>query len=906
MVISRAVVQIATGIGLSISFWAVVVLLREQIGVAVWQNDLFLTIGYGLVVFSAVIANVEGARRWQSLAAWFAVAASFVVAAAGVAGQPLPAGVLLALSVHLLAVLVFRGVARGSLGSWRNALATLTFAWVLWAALSAVWIQTTAPAYAEGFVLLTLWLLGTFTFLSAVAGFLLARSAREACGALRAGRIAILLVGAGLILTGSIIYMLWAEGDDRPALAAVPERADVFIAPAGAAGNSEANAAKAAQFRREDVIAMLQSKPRPSLSQLGNLALLSGDRRWAAAYREGLLGEVASDALTGPANSVKFGQYNAMLRGLFFLEISRVWPELFSAEEQERIAAWFSRIMQRAFTVEWVDLLYAIPFRDLPEGPYLNQEVGAGSLSVLRRIVNTEELRSRATSFLDRKGVGWRGNFRNGDDSLQYQDVWISNAYALWRYADGSRPDKAPGAQLSVDWLKEQLLRAPVPLNYGLVGPFRPLDSLSIAAFALRDKEARWLLDQHLTALREGGESLPGDLAWLWLWDDSIPAVAPSLTSKALNGITGYSFRPGSLAPDKLVFRDENDPELFALFGLRNRGWHRYPATGSLIALFYGDFPAVTERIVRLSHKWLPAGRAKHRDKKVDRMSLNGPMVARTGLDAWIGGVSGVYSRWSQATPAFAPLDLFVAADDLQVARMDLGDWSGIAASRTVVVGDDGWLVVWDQLDGSAGLARAANWNLVGYTPTDLPGMFVKQPGSGGRVTFLHDGEARVKSAPIRYPHPPAWPAAAPDRHVLVQSRASLRTAAVFQLDEQAIPATGRIGDAGAELSFGEDEVLVLGTGGEAQTADVVSDAAVIHRRRTPDGIRYRLFDLTYVDVDKTAGCISALRTLTAEETAWRADAEDTPSAFHGRLDVAAASAVDFTVVPCAAQVSKE
>jgi hypothetical protein len=901
MMVSRAFVQIASAIALSIMFWVVVVLLREQIGVAVWQNDLFLTIGYGLVVFSAVVANVDGTRRSRSLAAWATVALIIAMAAAGIAGQSPLAGVLLALSVHALAALVFAAVARGNLCCWRNAAATLTFAWVLWAALSAVWIQTTAPAYAEGFVLLTLWLLGTFSFVAAIAGFLLSRGGGHGRGELRAGRIVILLVGAGLILTGNIGYMLWAEGDDRPALASVPPRADVFIEPAGAASDLEAKAAEPAQFRREDVLAMLQAKPRHGLAQLGNLALLTGELRWAAAYREVLLGEVASDALTGPANSVKFGQYDAMLRGLFFLELSRLWPELFSSEEQVRIAEWFSRILQRAFTVEWVDLLYAIPFRNVPEGPYLNQEVGAGSLSVLTHIVNRDELRSRTTSYLERKAVGWRGNFRNGDDSLQYQDVWISNAYALWRYADGSRPDFAPGAQVSVDWLKAQLPESPVPLNYGLVGPFRPLDTLSIAAFGLRDTEARWLLDQHLTSIRDGGESLPGDLAWLWLWDDSVPALAPSRRSMALNGITGYSFRPASLAPDKLVLREGNDPEVFALFGLRNRGWHRYPATGSLVALFYGDIPAVAERIVRLTHKWLPAGRAKHRDKKIDRISLNGPMVARTGLDAWIGGVTGVYSRWSQATPAFAPLDLFVAADDLQVARMELGNWSGIAASRTAVVGGQGWLVVWDTLGGRPGLARATNWNLVDFTPGDAPGAFVQPPDKGGRVTFLHDSDARVVAEPIRNFQPPAWPSAAPDQHVLVQSRAPLRTAAVFQFDPQSEAATGRVNHLFGEVRFGDHELLVLGDRTTRWAVEEMSsDAALVHRSRTDAGVRYRLFDATYLDLDAASTCIGALARLPAGEAEWVDDPLAAGKPLPRRLDLGPAGALDLTVVPCA------
>jgi len=892
-----ALSRLISGVVLGTVLWGVFIALRGELGVAVWQSNAWLTLAYAVVVLTAIGANTGGARQWRHRALWLFAAAGIGAAAAAIGGHSPLIGALVGASVHALVASVFIWSCDEPAPGWRRLVVALVGGWVVVSVLGSAWILTTAPAFAEGFVLLSLFLLAVLTALAVVLGFLVSRSVAAAGPALHPGRLAMIVVVSTAVLGGAGFYMVWAEGDKRPRLAGVPTRDEVFVAPAGEAAESGA-ASASARVRKADIIDMLAAQSQPSVVQLGNLALLTGEEHWAERFRDALLAEAEKQAFAGPAHSVKFGQYHAMLRALLYLELRRGQPALFSAAEQARIAEWLDAVLARSLTVEWVDLLYAIPFRNLPEGPYLNQEVGVGALSLLQHTVGDAELRERARSYLRRKAVGWRGNFRNLDDALEYQDIWMSNAYALWRYTDALDPAEAPGAQLAVDWLTAQLLQAPVPLNYGLIGPFQPLDALTIAAFGLRDGEARWLLDQRLAKLRDSGSRLPSSLGWLWLWDDNVTPMRPQRRSVAIAGPTGYNFRPGAMAPDKLVLRGAGEPELFALFGQRNRGWHRYPATGTLIALFFGTEPLVTERIVDRYHHWLPAGRAKHRDKKIDRLSLNGPMVARSGLDAWIGGVTGVYSRWSQAAPAFASLERFVLAEDLQVARMRMADWSGVDVVRTIAMRANRWLAVWDDLSGESGLSRAVNWNLVGFESGADAGRFLQQSGAAAGALVVADAHARLRSEPIVYASRPAWPAAAPDLRVMVESRSRLRTAAVFQTGEP-LAVSGQVTDVAGVIRLGDAERLVFGGQGVWHVDGIASDAAVLHTSATQQGPRYRLFDAAHLALTAEDRCIDRLAIRTADADHWTTEDAAAGTAFTGRLDFSPGSDADLTLRLC-------
>lgn len=129
-----------------------------------------------------------------------------------------------------------------------------------------------------------------------------------------------------------------------------------------------------------DQVAANPSKKTP---EYGLLALATGEERWAQAFRESLLEEARTMLFTGPSGSVKYGQYLAGKRAYFYPRVRDAFPELFRPNDEKTITDWFAAINQRTLTTEWVDWMYALALRYRPQGPYENQENGAGLLALL-------------------------------------------------------------------------------------------------------------------------------------------------------------------------------------------------------------------------------------------------------------------------------------------------------------------------------------------------------------------------------------------------------------------------------------------------------------------------------------------------------------------------------------------
>ncbi|HIQ02206.1 MAG TPA: hypothetical protein EYH30_08775, partial [Anaerolineales bacterium] len=66
------------------------------------------------------------------------------------------------------------------------------------------------------------------------------------------------------------------------------------------------------------LLALVEANPRKGPPEYGMLALGTGERRWAEAFRESLLNEVTEERYTTPAHSVKSVQYEAALRAYYY------------------------------------------------------------------------------------------------------------------------------------------------------------------------------------------------------------------------------------------------------------------------------------------------------------------------------------------------------------------------------------------------------------------------------------------------------------------------------------------------------------------------------------------------------------------------------------------------------------
>lgn len=495
-------------------------------------------------------------------------------------------------------------------------------------------------------------------------------------------------------------------------------------------------------FRR--LLARVEANPRKRPPEYGMLALGTGERRWAQAFRESLLSEATGGRFTGPAHSVKSVQHEAALRAYYLPRVHAAFPDLFSEGDLTLLWEWFAVINRRALTVEWVDWMYALAFTKWPEGPYENQENGAGLLALLESEgLAAPDLSLANRDYLERNRRGWVARFRNTDDAFIYQPEWINNAYFQSLYT-GESPEK--NMQFSFEWLLLQALPDGAPLRYN--HPSRPpLAGIAcLGARLLEDPRYVWLAGRALVDVEAQGGYLfaqPGVEQ-----PTSLTGRSPTQGSCLLYGDSGLPNQAGPLSPDKIVFRDGwSEDAAYLLLNLRFTGWHRYKGTNT-ITLVYKNGPLAADALDGEPFTWLPVGRSVFRDKRVPRENLNGLLIERSGMSAVLYILTGVGGPWAQDPPYYAEVVAFETGDELDWSHTRLVDWRGWQHDRWVYFYHNGGpIVVVDEAEGPAEAQAALAWHLTGEGIVEP----VLSEAEGGRRIRLRDGDdpAEVFLVPV-------------------------------------------------------------------------------------------------------------------------------------------------------------
>ena len=463
----------------------------------------------------------------------------------------------------------------------------------------------------------------------------------------------------------------------------------------------------AAVFER--LLALVEAKPHKKTPEFGMLALATGDGAWAEAFRNAIIAEARENRYAGPAHSVKSIQYDAALRLYYLWKVQDNFPDLFTETEQSLLHDWFSAINARAFTVEWVDWMYALAFSMWPEGPYENQENGAGLLALLEISgYAAPELSAANRDYLERNERGWQERFRNNDDAYIYQLEWLNNALFQSLYTGRLSEHNQ---RLSFEWLLLQSL--PDGTTFGYNHPARvPVAGMAyLGAYLLNDPRFLWIAERNLSQLELESKYLPAQPGLEA--PVSFSGESPKETSCLLYSDSGLPNQLGPLAPDKIVFRDSWASDAsYALLNLRFSGWHRYKATNTL-TLLYQAGSLVEERTGGQPFAWLPEGRSLFRDKRIPRENLNGLLVERTGMNAVLYTLTGIGGPWAQDPPYYAQVVAFETEDELDWSHTRLVEWQGWQHDRWVYFHHQGGpIIVVDRAQGPARGSAAVTWQL--------------------------------------------------------------------------------------------------------------------------------------------------------------------------------------------------
>jgi hypothetical protein len=483
----------------------------------------------------------------------------------------------------------------------------------------------------------------------------------------------------------------------------------------------------------EGLLERVEANPRKGPPEYALLALGSGDRENLAAFKQSLLEEAEQGAFTGPAHSIKYGQYQAAMRVYFYSQIQEAYPDLFTQEEEDRLEAWFASVNRRAQTVEWVDWMYALAFNMRPWGPYENQQTGAGLISLLERFeLGDPQESEKNQAYLVERGGGWEMGFRNTDDAILYQPEWLNNAYFQSLYRGTT---KTANIQRSFEWL---LLQSPpdgYPLSYNHIGAAHLAAPAYLGGVVLEDEQLVWLAGRSLDYLQNNDLPLsarPG-------MEQVMATVgrSPQVGSCAIFGGSGVPTQSGPLAPDKLVFRDgwEIDSS-YLLLNLRFSGWHRYKAANAVVLAYQGG-PLAREVTRGTTAAWLPEGRSLFRDKRIPRENLNGLVIPRRGLNAVLTRLTGIGSVWAQDPPHYARLERFETLEGLDISSSVIEDWHGWTQRRTVYFYHGGPIVVIDEAGGPSGEQPAVLWHTSGGEMVDGSRMVLRSGDSPAQLVLL-------------------------------------------------------------------------------------------------------------------------------------------------------------------------
>jgi len=489
----------------------------------------------------------------------------------------------------------------------------------------------------------------------------------------------------------------------------------------------------------QHLLALVESKPSKGPPEYGMLALATGERQWAEAFRESLLEEATEGRFTAPSNSIKSTQYEAAFRVYYFARVDAAFPGLFSEEESHQVRQWFAAVNRRAWTSEWVDWMYGIAFSKRPEGPYENQENGAGLLALLEVAgLGDSSLVLANQGYLARNRRGWEARFRVTDDALVYQALWINNAYFQSLYTGRAN---SLNKRLSLKWLLAQALPDGAPFGYNHPASASLAGIAYAGASWLRDPQYVWVAGRAMEALDHMGRSFsaqPGVEEPV-----TLEGRSPVLGSCLLYGDSGLPNQIGPLAPDKIVMRDGWEPDsAYLLLNLRFTGWHRYKATNT-VTLIYQSGPLVADVMEHKMFTWLPRGRSLFRDKRIPRENMNGLVVEKTGMAAVLYGLTGIGSPWSQDPPYYAEVLAFETSTEVDRVHVQMPSWHRWQHDRWIYFYHGGPIVVIDSADGPPGKQAALAWHLTDSIGVDGERVLLRGGGQPAEVLFWPFGNSK-------------------------------------------------------------------------------------------------------------------------------------------------------------------
>jgi len=623
------------------------------------------------------------------------------------------------------------------------------------------------------------------------------------------------------------------------------------------------------QYNKNQLIDFLKSKPEQSIDILFQLFYLTNDEQYSINFKETLLQDIKNNKFLGISNSVKAWQYKVMHYAYYYDLMLEKNPMLFSPSEEEIILNWFKELNDQTYEITWVSFAYGFINKKLPEGPYENQEIGMGVLSILSKVLEERypELAKRNQDYIEKYGIGWKHNFRNPDDQIVYaQQAWQKNAFMMANYGGYEDSLRSGNSKNSFEWVLLQWPSNGMSPAYNVPRDWTPFDTMMLGSYLHNDGRYLWISEKMLENEIINDKREIDFILGLEYFENFPNVEKPKIGSCYIEGTTGIGLNPKDLKPDKVVLRDGWDKDsLFALLNLRFSGWHSYKATNSFISIMYGE-PFVLEKLDLERHDWLPKGKADHRDKKIERTHLNGFILQSKGLEKIIFDITGYGSMWHQDPPRFAEKSFFKSTAMADFIKTSIFDWHGWDHNRISILVKEDYLVIIDNAEGEDARTVGLSWNMKG--DSDFLTNYVKltQKPYEMNVYYPHSEKYFIEKTSDSKKYPPAGNIHAPDFTLFLIDEDSTKfgasTVFIPQKGEEKqilkINTTKISGEEAFPDAFGikilkADSLDIVGASFNSETysyENIKTDADVFLTRITPDTINISFVNAKMFEID--------------------------------------------------------
>lgn len=379
------------------------------------------------------------------------------------------------------------------------------------------------------------------------------------------------------------------------------------------------------------------------------LALLEQNETYAFTYLDKLDNEITTKKFENtPLTSNDWNQYLFSTR-LYYLYLLRNKFSSVREINQSLIDSYFSEKVHFLLDDTLSSNYFRFYYKRDVGGFYQNQENGMGLIAIyLLNYPNDSRVEELNSLFIE-NARGWKDSWKNFDDSIYYQNIWIQNAYFMCLY-NSSYCDEG-NIKRSFDFIYDIYNGNMSSISFNSISTASYPNLFSLGFGLTEDTKYIYTRDEMFKDILNYNFIDSPNLIGIESWIDYNKTFSVSDQSCVIFSSAGIPGVKEEIMPDKAILRNSQGD--YVLVNLRSSGWHRYKGTGGIYFLTENGAVEISHYSNTQSFSFLPSGRALNRDLKLRKELFSSNVTKDQTIYGAISNLFGLGSRFDQRTESF-------------------------------------------------------------------------------------------------------------------------------------------------------------------------------------------------------------------------------------------------------------